>query len=209
MFRRKFPGRSTPGFAHGLIAATLIALALLLPTGATATVLRALTLDALIADADAIVLARVERSGARLVREGTGATPYTFTTLHVSKWLKGDGPARIVLKERGGQFGNHGLTIDGAPEYRAREEVLVFLSRRPNDTKYFRTSGMTQGKFTVLHGAPGVPDSVSRDTSSVALVRTDTTSAGHDLVASHNEPALELDNVLDRIREVLAKRGAQ
>src|SRR5437870_13731396 len=53
---------------------------------------------------------------------------YTYVTVKVQQVLKGQiSERRIVLKELGGQVGDHGLTVWGNPQFVRGERVLLYL----------------------------------------------------------------------------------
>ncbi|MCA9580663.1 MAG: hypothetical protein KC416_02645 [Myxococcales bacterium] len=185
---------------------------------AEATVMRDVGLEGLVSESDAIVLGRVERSQTRVVL-GKDARPQTFTHVRVTEWLKGrpgvgnrssaplgNRPANaaaddvVVVQELGGESALGTVRVPGIPEFRMGEQVLLFLAHHPDGGGRYRTYGMVQGKFTVLHGAPGVPDSVRRDLSSITVARTEE-QGPMELVAGGREPAMQLEEVLRFIRE--------
>ncbi len=168
---------------------------------ASATVLVEVPLEDMVVDADAIVVATVERSGAQLVL-GPEAEPHTVTTLRVERWLKGPGGDRVVVRERGGIVQDRGMWIDGTPRYAPGERVLLFLERRPDRPDQYRTYGMVQGKFRIISGIGGAPDTVVRDLDGVGLAHW---SDGQMSVAPANAgQAMDLALVLSRIEAVLA-----
>lgn len=72
---------------------------------------------------------------------------WTHYDLTVSGTQKGSPGVAIVLSEPGGEVGIQGMAVAGAVVYQPGERVLVFLERMPNG--YLRTTGWSQGKFTV------------------------------------------------------------
>jgi hypothetical protein len=81
---------------------------------------------------------------------------WTHYELTISSAQKGSPGATVVLSEPGGAVGIQGMAIAGAVVYQPGERVLVFLQRMPNG--YLRTTGWSQGKYTVdnagrLHAA--------------------------------------------------------
>ncbi len=171
--------------------------ALLWSSGAGATVMVELPLEDMVRDADAIVHGVVVRTGTQMVMREGAMEPHTLSTLRVRRWLKGEGGDRVTLRELGGEWQGGGMRIDGTPRYEPGEEVIVFLERSPEDPSHFRTYGMVQGKFIVLHGVPGVPSMVRRDLDSIAFARW----AGGQMTveAAQSGPAMELEGFLDLI----------
>lgn len=180
---------------------TLIA-ALMLATASTAsaTVMVEVPLEDLIQQADVIVHGTVVSTAVRLeMREGA-LEPQTITTIRVREWIAGGGGEVVELRELGGVWQGGGVRFDGTPEYRAGEEVVVFLERRRDAARDLRTLAMVQGKFEVRHGAPGVPSCVLRDLSGIAFARW---ADGQQTVSEPGEdPAMELETFLDFVRRV-------
>lgn len=171
---------------------------------ASATVMVEVPLEEMIARADVIVLGTVSASSVRLDVGEPGIRPETITTIRVAEWLAGEGGETVRLRELGGTWQGGGLRYDGTPEYHVGEEVVVFLERRPDAPHDLRTLAMVQGKFMVRRGAPGVPDSVSRDLSGIAFARW---IDGRQTVAQATaEPAMELATFLDFVRRVRRER---
>jgi hypothetical protein len=96
---------------------------------------------------------------------------WTHYELGVSAALKGTPGSTLILSEPGGLVGIEGMSIAGSVRYQAGEAVLVFLQRMPNS--YLRTTGWSQGKYTVdkagrLHSAvlPGGLETVDTKSDS-------------------------------------------
>ncbi len=183
------------------LAAAMLAGAGLWGPSAEATVMVELTLEDMARDAIAIVHGRVVRSSGHLqIRDGH-AEPYTLTTLHAIEWLKGPGDDEVVLRELGGELPNSrgGTHVSGVPRYEVGEEVVVFLEADPRGD-FYRTYGMVQGKFLVLHGVPGVPDTVVRDTEAIGFARW---TEGRMVVQHGNREAMALETFLDAVAVAL------
>lgn len=178
------------------------------PGDARATVLAEVPLDDMIYDSDGIVVGDVLHVGVQMaVREDGRLEPWTVTTLRVDRWLKngsgsGVGADRVTIWERGGVWQGGGMRIDGTPEYRAGERVLVFLWNDPLGRT--RTYGMVQGRFVVRAGVPGVATTVERDVSAVGFAQW--SSAG--MTVTHlPATTMPLDAMVARIHRVLALMG--
>jgi len=72
---------------------------------------------------------------------------WTHYELSVSGAHKGTPESTVVLSEPGGVVGLQGMDVAGANVYQPGGRVLVFLQRMPNG--YLRTTGWSQGKYTV------------------------------------------------------------
>lgn len=187
--------RRIPQWAVPLLAACLW----FAPEDARATVLVEVPLDDMIFDAEAIVLGEVVDVGVQMVvREDGRLEPWTVTTIRVEHWLKNGAGSTVTLHERGGEWQGGGMRIDGMPEYRVGERVLVFLWRDPLGR--LRTYGMVQGKFVVRAGVPGVPTTVERDVEAVGFAQW---SGGQMTVTHLPRTVMPLDAMVARIRHVL------
>ena len=188
----------TRSLLFSAIALALGAAITLAPT-AHATVMVEIPLEDLVRDADAIVLGTVERVGVRLQMDpdGQGMDPHTITVVRVSEWLKGSGNDLVTIYELGGVMGEMGLRIDGTPEYRPNQRVVVFLHRVDGR---LRTLQMAQGAFEVLPGVPGTPSIVQRDLEAIGLARW---TEGQMSVEHGGRSAMRLDDFLAFVRATL------
>jgi len=93
----------------------------------------------------------------------------TRATLQVSEWIKGDGPAEIVVTLPGGIDINRtvpvGMNYPGAPELRVGEDAFLFLAR--DDVFGSVITGFSQGKFSIIDDAG--EKLVSRDLTTLTL----------------------------------------
>lgn len=179
---------------HTVAAALAFAAVFAWPPPAGATVMVEVPLDRLVAEADAIVLGRVDRIDVEMVPYQGGLDPHTLASVRVDRWLKGAGARAITVRELGGVHGNGGMWIDGTPRYRAGEEVVLFLVRHPERPGDYRTYGMAQGKLVVRRGVPGTPDVAHRDLEGIAFARW--TDGAMHLMHADGEPAMQLGELL-------------
>ncbi len=193
--------RTMVGRLAKALAALMLLGAGLWGSSAEATVMVELLLEDMARDAVAIVHGRVVRSSGHLAIREDSAEPYTVTTLDAIEWIKGPGGEQVVLREIGGELpgARGGMAIDGVPSYEVGEEVVVFLEVDPSGD-FYRTYGMVQGKFVVLPGAPGVPDTVVRDSEAVSLARW---SEGQMVVQRGDREAMALETFLDAVTGAL------
>lgn len=198
-----------PKYARFLaLTALFSALGALALPPAHATVMVAVPLEELVATSDAIVHARVVRSGSRIVLGETGEgsmTPHTLSELQVVEWLAGtdvDGdPSTVTVDEIGGTYPGGGMAIAGTPEFHPGDEVVVFLSRADGR---WRTRGMVQGLFVVRPAVPGAETMVVRDTSDVGFARWD----GGPMTVEHGgREAMALEPFLAWIRDTVSQLG--
>lgn len=184
-----------PSHWIGVLLSALVSLTAL---HARATVMREVPLDELITSADVVVLGTVVESEVVLEDRGLGPQPETRTTIAVREVLRGSAGERVVVRELGGVTQALAYRIDGIPEYRVGEEVVVFLVRHPEVGGEHRTLAMAQGRFVVERGVPGVPSIVRRDLEGIAFAAW---AEGQMRVEEPGAaPAVELGGFLDRIR---------
>lgn len=111
------------------------------------------SLQAMTADADAVVLARVEQTllGRTVPTTDQHVLPFTFVDLAVERVIAGSAPAHITLEQTGGQLDDRSFFAsgDGGP-YAKGEEVLLFLKRQPDTGLYYLAH--PKGRFVVEDG---------------------------------------------------------
>lgn len=129
----------------------VLAMMLLWPAGARASVLVPLTDRALVDSSPLIVMGEVLAIEGVELRSGRILTEIT---LYVEEVLKGQVPGdTVVITEPGGQVGDRLVWIHGAPEFRVGERVLVFLTPRRNGS--CQTNGLGLGKFAISSAVGG------------------------------------------------------
>jgi hypothetical protein len=112
---------------------------------ATATTVRRLDFDQLVAESELIVHARVVGSQSYIMP--SRGWILTDTRIEVLDTVKGS-PARfITVTELGGVVGDTGMIVPGTARFRQGEEAVVFLK---NVAGRWRTSGLIQGKFPIV-----------------------------------------------------------
>ncbi len=130
------------GISRGIV---LLASSLLWLSTAGATSVPSLSFAELTDQSELVVSGQINRSWADW--DATHKYIWTHYELGVSSALKGSPGSTVVLSEPGGVVGIQGMSVAGAPAYRPGDQVLIFLERVPNG--YLRTTGWTQGKYTV------------------------------------------------------------
>ncbi|HUK32023.1 MAG TPA: hypothetical protein VLV89_12975 [Candidatus Acidoferrum sp.] len=129
---------------------------------AGATTLARMDLRQLAQSAQIIIRARCEGSQTRLAG-GNIWSIYDFTVLET---LKGPPMQSLNVALPGGRIGHVETKVDGAPQFRAGEEVVLFLEKT-SDGGYSVTS-WAQGTFRVRRGAAG-ESRLTQDTSHFAV----------------------------------------
>jgi len=135
---------------------TLLALAALAALAAAQGAAQATTLpykglDKLVAEADGIVIGTVRQ--VQSVQDSEKDI-HTFVTLDHVKMLGGRHAApTLTLRMRGGHVGKESLRVDGAPQFKADERVLMFVQGNGRDI--VPLVGWNQGLFRLVNDRNG------------------------------------------------------
>ena len=191
-------------FLWGAWACALFAL--LHAVHAEASIVQALDLEELSAQADCIVLGRVVWSEPVLHPDGTIST---WSRIEVEKTLRGEDPnqSEILVETLGGEVGDIGMRVVGEPSLAVGERAVVFV--RDDGRSIFRPVGMAQGVMRVSR--EGSSEVVKPSRSNVSLVRRNETGS---LVRSDGPLRREerLERFLSRVRAIVGaqdRRGEQ
>jgi hypothetical protein len=130
----------------GIAAGVLLGFALLEVAPASATTLRALSIDQLAARSDVVVRARVRQQHCEWRR---GAI-VTLSEIEVLETLRGEAPASAVVLQLGGHVGDHAMPVAGAAELVVDEERVLFLRRVVGLPRTYEVAGMSQGSLLRL-----------------------------------------------------------
>lgn len=122
----------------------LLAVLVSLPVVARATVLVPIEFRELVTVSNVIVHGRVTDAHGEWT-DGRRSVE-TLVTISASDYLKGDLGSTFTIRVPGGQLGRYRTVFVGAPEFRAGDEVVLFL--RAN-----RIVGLSQGAFRVVPDA--------------------------------------------------------
>jgi len=158
----------------------LLAVLVSVPVAVHATVLAPIEFRELVTISSVIVHGRVTDAHGEWT-DGR-RTVETLVTISANDYLKGDLGGSFTIHVPGGQLGRYRTVFVGAPEFRAGDEVVLFL--RAN-----RIVGLSQGAFRVVPDAqsgrpivispivmsinPGAPEAVVRGDSRRAPVALD------------------------------------
>ena len=105
--------------------------------------------DFLVRESPVIVRARVR--SVHVARRGEAFI--TEIELRTLETLRGTAPEQFILRQPGGAIGDEGWVVPGLGDYRAGEEVLLFLVPGPSGT--YRPWGWGLGKFTIRRRPDG------------------------------------------------------
>lgn len=115
---------------------------------AHASLVEALDLPALVAEADRVLLARVMSQASHYDPQGQIVTDFA---MQVEEAIKGDEApgAAITVRRLGGVVGDIGMRVAGEPSFEVGETVLLFGARGADDSA-LRPVGMAQGALRVF-----------------------------------------------------------
>ncbi len=172
----------------------LVAVCLLVPAVVGATVLIPIEFRELVSIATVIVHGRV--TGIQTQWTEGRRSVETVVTIDAGEYLKGNLGGTIAIHVPGGQIGRYRTVFVGAPEFRANDEVVLFLANN-------RIVGLNQGAFRIVTdpatGRPAVaPPIVMALTPDVSepVVRGDV-----------RRKPVALDSFRDMVRQVMAGGG--
>jgi len=178
------------------VAAAVIA-SLFVAATASATVVVPVSRASMTAGTDLIVRATVGGRQSRWNEDGSQII--SLTELHVTQWIKGNGPeTTLVLRQFGGRVGNLESRIAGDPQLEAGKDVVLFLRRGDGPVVYLYA--MAQSVYYVEHTRGG-RTTVRRDLDGLTFAMRDNgqlrlMEAGHE----GNEP---LDAFLTELRSLV------
>ncbi|HYP25476.1 MAG TPA: matrixin family metalloprotease [Blastocatellia bacterium] len=148
---------------------TVILAALFFARSTEATTAVMLTDEELITSSRVILIGEVKSAKARW--DSDRQNIYTYVKVRVSEVIKGQVQSeRIVFKQLGGAVGDESSVIFGAPEYKAGQQVLLFLNT--DDEGSLRVAHLFMGKYDIVEGAGAKKARVERklDVKSVNLL---------------------------------------
>ena len=127
-----------------------------------------------------------------------GRTLFTFATIQVSETLKGEPAQTLTVATLGGVDMNRripvGMRVPGAPEFRAQEEVFLFLNPSTNPSG-FAVTGLAAGKFSIIDDGQG-----NKVISSQAVVAH---GVGESRIGAKH--SLKLEELKENVRRQLAR----
>jgi len=123
---------------------------------------------------------------------------WTETTFRVLSQNKSYLPEEIVVRQPGGKFQHLHSRVEGAPEFRAGEEVYLFLAARPGGQ--FLIVGWAQGTFRIHRDLRSGDETVTQDSAEIPVF--DPASNSFTKTGVKN---LALDAFEQRLRRELAR----
>jgi hypothetical protein len=142
-----------PGLAIGLLACSVV----------NATSLARMSVGQMAHAAAVIVRARCLTNE---VRREEGEI-WTFTAFQIEETWKGEAPARITVRLLGGRLGEITSHVSGVPQFRAGEDVVLFLERAPRGN--YSVVSWEQGTFRIHGGSRPSEFTVTQDTAAMPV----------------------------------------
>jgi hypothetical protein len=191
-------------FRNRLVLSFIILwLILHLPAGlrpASASIVVRLTLGELVQQADLIVLGRCEGTSSEWGAKGKSIV--TNVTIAAERCFKvSDCPPLIRIRQEGGTVDGLTMTVNGEPQFRAQERVLLFLER--TSSSFYRVVGMSQGKFSVIQRGPEGKSYVKRDLGGLTLMKRSDKVIPKLQQEPKAEREIELDHFIEEIKSHL------
>ncbi|MCB9643858.1 MAG: hypothetical protein H6728_12355 [Myxococcales bacterium] len=94
---------------------------------------------------------------------------YTFVTLAVTEYYKGDKTVQeVTIRQSGGAINSIGSYVPGTATFKVGEDVLVFLEPQ-KDKRYFHVMGMSYGKYSIVEDPKDQKRYVVRNTKGLAV----------------------------------------
>ena len=171
---------------------------------AQATLVPRLSLEQLAAESELVVHGTVVRRWA----DWGPARKFIWThhEVRITDVLKGRPARSVIVSEPGGEIGDIGMAVAGAPRYQVGQEVVLFLER--TEIGYLRGSGWGQGNFSVIESATDQTRTVRSAHGGAALIEAPQI-AGAPTAITQTAPAsldgLSVDECKTRLRRLLAR----
>jgi hypothetical protein len=127
----------------------------------------------------------------------------TFVTVAAAEYLKGNLGEHLTVRVPGGQIGRYRTVFVGAPEFKAGDEVVLFLKQAGRSNVYI--IGLSQGAFRV------VPDArTGRRMVTTPIVMGKGGDQPEPIVRGDvTRKPLPIDAFRDAVRQVMAKDQQQ
>ncbi len=118
-----------------------------------ATSLVEMSFDEQVEESAEIFRGKVTEKAAEWRESNRGLVIYTKVTFDVLDQYKGTAEASVTLEFLGGTIGDESMVVEGIPEFRVGEELVLFVSGDQN--RACPVIGWSRGKFEVARDAGG------------------------------------------------------
>jgi hypothetical protein len=123
---------------------------------------------------------------------------FTFTKFQVSRTLKGQAPATIVVKQIGGSAEGYTQKVAGVRHWRDCEEAVLFLHPSPSGDGTLEVTGLMQGNFRIRATSSGT--TVSNGVSGV----TSYDATSHQ-TAPYQGSGMRLEDLESRVQKAVSQ----
>jgi hypothetical protein len=120
---------------------------------------------------------------------------FTYTRFKVSRTLKGQAPAVIIVKQIGGSAGGYTQKVAGVRHWQTGDQAVLFLRPSTTGDGTLEVTGLMQGNFLVKTSAAGEKTA----SNGVAGVNAYDQSSGQTAVYQTHE--MRLDELESRVRK--------
>jgi hypothetical protein len=125
-----------------------LALSLLWVSGAAATTVLKMDLNALTEKADIVVYGTVKSVEAKV--ETGGKSISTYVTIVPDSFVHGKTQPSILVRVPGGAAHGQTLRVFGAPVFETGDRVFLFLQKSVKDPSVFWVTGLFQGRYMLF-----------------------------------------------------------
>ena len=173
-----------------------VMLLLLLSSFIFALSLAKATVEELTQESTLVVHGIVQQVESRWENQDQG-TINSFITIDVVEYIKGMDESSLVIKQMGGQIGDWGDVIPGAPVLNKGDEVVLFLVKYQNS---YEIHSIALGLFRVYADDVG-QKMVINDLRNINLIDP---VSGKQITGEETSPAFSLYQFLGQIRSYLS-----
>ena len=182
---------SRGGFGGAILFAMIAALG-----SAGATSIKPISIETLTQRARLVVEARAEKSWAQWNPQHS--LIFTYTRFTVSRELKGNAPAELIVRQLGGSAGGYTQHVAGIYHWQPQEEAVLFLRPSQAQDGSMSVVGLMQGNFVVRRLPEG--DAVASN----GVLEVETYNPGQQAPQPYSGTSIRLSDLERRILKVMA-----
>lgn len=138
---------------RAFLVVLLLGFSTFVPTGAHASLARALRLGELVHYSSAIIIGTPRSATSRWETIGGSRRIVTYTRVHVDQGIDGSTGSDLVIRTLGGQVGDIGQVVEGEAVLIVGQPALIFVYRGVHGT--LSVTGMAQGHYPLIADAHG------------------------------------------------------
>lgn len=181
---------------------TLLTALLAMPTPAGATAVAERSIEEMAAGVPVVIRGVVQSTRAAW----DGPRIWTFTEVRVLERIKGPVPSVVTVRQPGGEVGAIGQKVEGAAQFAAGEEVVLFLETPKGGPPSFVVSGMAAGKVRLEKTKAGETRAV-RHLDGIAFYRPGAGGTDTLVRPAGREDLGKAEDFLKRVRLAVVERG--